>query len=59
MKLQKLILLFTLLGACVLTTFAQRKFAMGEVIDMELISKTPQKVEYLNVASGVCLPVFR
>ena len=44
MKLQKLILLFTLLGACVLTTFAQRKFAMGEVIDMELISKTPQKV---------------
>ncbi len=44
MKLQKLILLFTLLCACSVSSFAQRKFAMGEVIDMALISKTPQKV---------------
>jgi hypothetical protein len=44
MKLQKLFLLFTLLCTCFGTALAQRKFAMGEVIDMALISKTPQKV---------------
>lgn len=44
MKLQKLVLLFSLCCTFYATTFAQRKFAMGEVIDMELISKTPQKV---------------
>ncbi len=44
MKLQKLVLLFSLCIACYTNTYAQRKFAMGEVIDMALISKTPQKV---------------
>jgi hypothetical protein len=44
MKMQKLVLLFSLCCACYTNTFAQRKFAMGEVIDMALISKTPQKV---------------
>ena len=44
MKLQKLVLLFSLcLGICT-TTFAQRKFAMGEIINLELLAKTPQKV---------------
>ncbi len=44
MKLPKLVLLFTVCCTFYATTFAQRKFAMGEVIDMALISKTPQKV---------------
>lgn len=44
MKLQKLVLLFSLFLISSITSFAQRKFAMGEVINMELISKTPQKV---------------
>lgn len=44
MKLQKLVLLFSLLLITTSSSFAQRKFAMGEVINMELISKTPQKV---------------
>ncbi|MFM6925936.1 MAG: DUF4384 domain-containing protein [Ferruginibacter sp.] len=44
MKLQKLILLYSLFFVNSITAFAQRKFAMGEVINMELISKTPQKV---------------
>ncbi len=44
MKLQRLVLMFLIIVACCNTAFAQRKFAMGEVIDMQLISKTPQKV---------------
>ena len=44
MKLQKLALLFSLGCLFGSTVFAQRKFAMGEVINMELIAKTPQKV---------------
>jgi len=44
MKLQKLVLPFSLLLISSISLFAQRKFAMGEVIDMGLISKTPQKV---------------
>ena len=36
--------MFSFCWSLSITTFAQRKFAMGEVIDMELISKTPQKV---------------
>lgn len=42
--MQKLVLLFSLCCTFYTNTFAQRKFAMGEVIDMALISKTPQKV---------------
>lgn len=44
MKLTTLALLVFLCFALCSATFAQRKFAMGEVIDLELISKTPQKV---------------
>ena len=44
MKLQKLTLLFSLCFSICTITFAQRKFAMGEVINLELIAKTPQKV---------------
>ncbi|MBK8610150.1 MAG: DUF4384 domain-containing protein [Chitinophagaceae bacterium] len=44
MKLQKLVLIFSLCYTCSINSFAQRRFAMGEVIDMELIAKTPQKV---------------
>lgn len=44
MKLQKSALLFSLFLISSITSFAQRKFAMGEVINMELIAKTPQKV---------------
>lgn len=44
MKLPKLALLVSLCFTLCSTSFAQRKFAMGEVIDLQLISKTPQKV---------------
>jgi hypothetical protein len=44
MKLQKLVLLLALIFIFYFSSFAQRKFAMGEVINMELIAKTPQKV---------------
>ena len=44
MNLQKLVLLFSFVFIDYYASFAQRKFAMGEVINMELIAKTPQKV---------------
>jgi hypothetical protein len=44
MKLQKPALLFLLLIISSVHSLAQRKFSMGEVINLELNAKTPQKV---------------
>ena len=55
MKLQKLTLLFSLCFVFCSTVFAQRKFAMGEVINLELIAKTPQKVR-ISQRSFIGLP---
>ncbi len=55
MKMLKSALLLCFCVALSSTLFAQRKFAMGEVIDLELIAKTPQKVR-VSARSFTSLP---